>query len=38
MSDVNEYVINPFQRFVKDCVYLVKKCTKPDQKGKEQIK
>ena len=33
MSDVQTYVVEPLQAFTKDCAYLVKKCTKPDQKG-----
>eukprot|EP01038_Epipyxis_sp_PR26KG_P013756 gene13756-18449_t len=32
MSDVNEWIIEPFMKFVKDSQYLVKKCTKPDHK------
>lgn len=32
MSDVNAMIIEPLTRFVKDSTYLVKKCTKPDQK------
>jgi len=34
MSDVNALVIEPLLKFVKDSQYLVKKCTKPDHKGK----
>lgn len=34
MSDVNTLVIEPLKQFVKDSTYLVKKCTKPDHKGK----
>jgi hypothetical protein len=34
MSDVNTMIIEPFMKFVKDSQYLVKKCTKPDHKGK----
>jgi len=32
MSDIDEFIIEPSKRFVKDCAYLVKKCTKPDHK------
>lgn len=34
MSDVNTLVIEPITRFYRDSAYLVKKCTKPDHKGK----
>ena len=37
MSDVNTLVIEPLKQFVKDSTYLVKKCTKPDHKGKLRI-
>lgn len=33
MSDVNELLIQPLQRFSKDSMHLIKKCTKPDRKG-----
>eukprot|EP01041_Mallomonas_annulata_P011232 gene11232-23483_t len=32
MSDINEILIEPLKKFVKDSTYLVKKCTKPDHK------
>eukprot|EP00602_Paraphysomonas_sp_CaronLab_P006983 CAMPEP_0185024316 /NCGR_PEP_ID=MMETSP1103-20130426/7339_1 /TAXON_ID=36769 /ORGANISM="Paraphysomonas bandaiensis, Strain Caron Lab Isolate" /LENGTH=70 /DNA_ID=CAMNT_0027557245 /DNA_START=56 /DNA_END=268 /DNA_ORIENTATION=+ len=32
MSDVNALIIDPLKKFVKDSIYLVKKCTKPDRK------
>lgn len=35
MSDVKEIVIEPVLQFFKDSAYLVKKCTKPDAKGKK---
>lgn len=34
MSDVNELLIVPLQKFSKDSMHLIKKCTKPDRKGK----
>lgn len=34
MSDVNELLIAPLQKFSKDSMHLIKKCTKPDRKGK----
>lgn len=34
MSDVNELLIQPLQKFSKDSMHLIKKCTKPDRKGK----
>jgi hypothetical protein len=30
-------VIEPLTKFVKDSTYLVKKCTKPDHKGKNDL-
>ena len=33
MTDVNELLIEPLNKFLKDSSYLVKKCTKPDHKG-----
>lgn len=33
MSDVNELLIQPLQKFSKDSMHLIKKCTKPDRKG-----
>lgn len=33
MSDVNELLIAPLQKFSKDSMHLIKKCTKPDRKG-----
>ena len=33
MADLNEWVIAPMQKFVKDSVHLVRMCTKPDAKG-----
>lgn len=33
MSDVNELLIVPLQKFSKDSMHLIKKCTKPDRKG-----
>lgn len=33
MSDVNELLIAPLQKFAKDSMHLIKKCTKPDRKG-----
>ena len=33
MSDVNTLIVDPLKAFVKDSIYLVKKCTKPDRKG-----
>jgi protein transport protein SEC61 subunit gamma-like protein len=30
-------VIEPLTKFVKDSTYLVKKCTKPDHKGKSDF-
>jgi protein transport protein SEC61 subunit gamma-like protein len=38
MSDVNAMVIEPLKNFVKDSIYLVKKCTKPDRKGKTSFR
>ncbi|CAM9764616.1 unnamed protein product [Phaeothamnion confervicola] len=32
--DVQELVITPLERFLKDSAYLVKKCTKPNKQGK----
>ncbi|CAM9122836.1 unnamed protein product [Discosporangium mesarthrocarpum] len=32
MSDVNELLIIPLQKFAKDSMHLIKKCTKPDRK------
>ncbi|CAM9380358.1 unnamed protein product [Pylaiella littoralis] len=32
MSDVNELLIQPLQKFSKDSMHLIKKCTKPDRK------
>lgn len=37
MSDVNELLIQPLQKFSKDSMHLIKKCTKPDRKGKSQM-
>jgi hypothetical protein len=37
MSDVQTMVIEPLTKFVKDSTYLVKKCTKPDHKGKSDL-
>ena len=34
MSDVNAHIIQPLKKFAKDSAHLVKKCTKPDRKGK----
>ena len=34
MSDVNALVIQPLRQFAKNSTHLVKKCTKPDRKGK----
>jgi hypothetical protein len=34
MTDINELVIQPLIRFYKDSAHLVKKCTKPDHRGK----
>lgn len=34
MSDVNAHIIQPLKKFAKDSTHLVKKCTKPDRKGK----
>ena len=34
MSDVNTLIVEPFKTFVRDSIYLVKKCTKPDRQGK----
>jgi protein transport protein SEC61 subunit gamma-like protein len=34
MSDINTMVIQPLKEFAKSSVHLVKKCTKPDRKGK----
>lgn len=34
MADINELVIEPLKQFAKDSIHLVKKCTKPDRKGK----
>lgn len=33
MSDVNELLIAPLEKFSKDSMHLIKKCTKPDRKG-----
>lgn len=33
MTDVNEMIVEPLVKFIKDSSYLVKKCTKPDHKG-----
>lgn len=33
MSDVNELLITPLQKFSKDSMHLIKRCTKPDRKG-----
>jgi hypothetical protein len=30
-------IVEPLQKFVKDSIYLVKKCTKPDQKGIDKV-
>jgi protein transport protein SEC61 subunit gamma and related proteins len=38
MSDINAMVVDPLKKFVKDSVYLVKKCTKPDRKGEELLR
>ncbi|CAM9112767.1 unnamed protein product [Choristocarpus tenellus] len=32
MSDVNELLIIPLQKFSKDSMHLIQKCTKPDRK------
>ncbi len=37
MSDVNAHIIQPLKKFAKDSAHLVKKCTKPDRKGKSLI-
>lgn len=37
MSDVNELLIVPLQKFSKDSMHLIKKCTKPDRKGESFI-
>jgi protein transport protein SEC61 subunit gamma and related proteins len=37
MSDINAMVVDPLKKFVKDSVYLVKKCTKPDRKGNGNV-
>ncbi len=37
MSDVNAHIIQPLKKFAKDSTHLVKKCTKPDRKGKPNI-
>jgi protein transport protein SEC61 subunit gamma-like protein len=37
MSDVNTLIIDPIKQFIKESTHLVKKCSKPDQKG-NQIK
>jgi protein transport protein SEC61 subunit gamma-like protein len=29
MSDVNEWIVDPLMKFVKDSKYLIHKCTKP---------
>lgn len=34
MTDINALVIEPLVQFYKDSSHLVKKCTKPDHKGK----
>ena len=36
MSDVNALVVEPLTKFFKDSAYLIKKCSKPDRKGKIQ--
>ena len=36
MDQVNKYV-EPAKQFMKDSYRLVKKCTKPDRKGKDSI-
>ncbi len=37
MSDIHSMIIEPLTKFYKDSSYLVKKCTKPDHKGKYEI-
>lgn len=37
MSDINSMIVDPLKRFAKDSAYLVKKCSKPDFKGKVDI-
>lgn len=34
MSDVNSLVVEPLTKFVQDSAHLVKKCSKPDRRGK----
>ncbi|CAM9289132.1 unnamed protein product [Sphacelaria rigidula] len=37
MSDVNELLITPLQKFSKDSMHLIKRCTKPDRKEFMQV-
>ena len=37
MSEINTAVIEPLKEFATKSIQLVKKCTKPDRKGKSSF-